>query len=485
MGDAFSSPPQSLDEILDVATEQVWEAIRQLPELRPFVFNNDEGTHISLAADKEDQARFEEHAVVQLQRPIQEAIREMQDIFSFIVRSNHPRFMSAIPSPSSPISWLGEILTSAFNAWPAAWFAGSGVATIETRLISWLAAQVGMPASTGGTFVSGGSMANLSALAIARDQKLAENTRSLGVVYFSDQTHFSVPKVLRLLGFSNSQMRQLPADSNFRLDMVQLEKTIVADRSKGLIPFLIVANAGSTNTGSIDPLSEIADLAKKHDMWMHVDGAYGASVALSKSYKALLAGIERCDSLAWDAHKWLFQTFGCGIVLVRDRSHLAQSFTSTGDYFRDIPSDDTEPNLLNYGIELTRPARHMKLWFTLRVLGVETLGRMIDQGLAVARFAEAELRKLPDWEITSPAILGVVTFRYCLDGPEGKMNDAINDAISAEIIKSNVAYIHTTRIRGKVSLRICVIHPEITNNDMQNIITTLNNLALNIVQKYK
>ncbi|KAL6889986.1 pyridoxal phosphate-dependent transferase [Trichoderma evansii] len=465
MGGAFSNPPQSLDEILNVTTEQAWEAIRQLPELRPFVFNNDEGTRISLSANKEDLARFKKHAVVQFRRPIEEVVQEMRDIFSFIVRPNHPRFMSAIPSPSSPISWLGEVLTSAFNSWPAAW----------SR----------MPASTGGTFVSGGSMANLSALAIARDQKLAENTRSLGVVYFSDQTHFSVPKVLRLLGFSNNQMRQLPADSNFRLDMVQLEKTIAVDKSKGFIPFLIVANAGSTNTGSIDPLNEIADLAKKYNMWMHVDGAYGASVALSKSHKSLLAGIERCDSLAWDAHKWLFQTFGCGIVLVHDKSYLAQSFTSTGDYFRDIPSDDAEPNLFNYGIELTRPARHMKLWFTLRVLGLETLECMIDQGLAVARFAEAELRKLSNWEITSPAILGVVTFKYCPDGLEEKMNDAINDAISAEIIKSNVAYIQTTRIRGRVSLRICVIHPEITNNDMQNIITTLNNLALNIVEKYK
>ncbi|UKZ84151.1 uncharacterized protein TrAFT101_000071 [Trichoderma asperellum] len=156
--------------------------------------------------------------------------------------------------------------------------------------------------------------------------------------------------------------------------MEQLRKTIIADKSKGLIPFLIVANVGSTNTGSIDPINEFADLAKEHNMWMHVDGAYGASVALSKSYRSLLNGIERCDSLAWDAHKWLFQTFGCGIVLVHDKRYLAESFASSGDYFRDIPSDDDEPNMLNYGIELTRPARHMKLWFTLRVLGLETSG---------------------------------------------------------------------------------------------------------------
>lgn len=187
MGHTSPNPPQSLDKILNVTTEQVWEAIRQLLELRPFVFNNDEGARISLAADKRDVARFEEHAVVQFQRPIQEVVQEMRDIFSYIVRPNHSRFMSVIPSPSSPISCLGEILTSAFNSWPAAWFA---VATIETKLIAWLSTQIGMPTSTGGTFVSGGLLANLSALAIARDQKLVENTRSLGVVYLSDHSLF-------------------------------------------------------------------------------------------------------------------------------------------------------------------------------------------------------------------------------------------------------------------------------------------------------
>ncbi|KAH8127473.1 pyridoxal phosphate-dependent transferase [Trichoderma asperelloides] len=195
MGHTSPNPPQSLDKILNVTTEQVWEAIRQLLELRPFVFNNDEGARISLAADKRDVARFEEHAVVQFQRPIQEVVQEMRDIFSYIVRPNHSRFMSVIPSPSSPISCLGEILTSAFNSWPAAWFA---VATIETKLIAWLSTQIGMPTSTGGTFL-----------------------------YTFLTTHFSVPKVLQVLGFSNSQMRQLPADSNFRLGMEQLRKRLL------------------------------------------------------------------------------------------------------------------------------------------------------------------------------------------------------------------------------------------------------------------
>jgi L-2,4-diaminobutyrate decarboxylase len=476
----YTSPDshQPLDETLKAITEQVWEAVSQLPQLRPHVFNNDKSAFISREADKKDMIRFQGYAELGTQRPIEEVVEEARDIFSFIVRPNHPRFLSAIPSPSSHVSWLGEILTSAFNAWPAAWFTGSGISTIETKLIAWLAAQVGMPVSTGGTFVSGGSMANLSALAIARDRTLKDTERSRGVAYFSDQTHFSVPKVLRVLGLLKSQIRQIPADSKFRMDVALLQKTIIADKARGLIPFLIVANAGTTNTGSIDPLNEIADLAKEHKMWMHVDGSYGVSVALSKSYKSLLNGIEHCDSLAWDAHKWLFQTFGCAVVLVRDKIHLAQSFASSGEYFRDIPDDDEQPNMLNYGIELSRPARHMRLWFSMRVLGLDTMGRMIDQGLIIARFAETELRKLPCWEITSPAILGVMTFRYCPEGVAAITVDKVNAAISLDIIKSNIAYIQTTYIGGRVSLRICAIHPQMTKEDMREIIQTLHSVAL-------
>jgi L-2,4-diaminobutyrate decarboxylase len=140
--------------------------------------------------------------------------------------------------------------------------------------------------------------------------------------------------------------------------------------------------------------------------------AYGASVALSKSYRNLISGLERADSFVWDAHKWLFQTYGCAMVFIRDKVHLSQSYNESGDYFRDLITDDETPNLYNYGVELTRPARHMRLWFSLRVLGLDTVGRMIDHGFIIAAIAEAELRKLPNWEITSPVTLSIVTFRY-------------------------------------------------------------------------
>jgi glutamate/tyrosine decarboxylase-like PLP-dependent enzyme len=198
-----------------------------------------------------------------------------------------------------------------------------GVAAIGVELIKWLAAQVGLPTEAGGLFVSGGSMANLTAMVVARDHRLKDHERAKGVAYFSDQSHFAVTRALKIIGLVDSQMRTIPSDSMFRMDMVELEKATTEYKAKGLAPFLVVANCGTTNVGAIDPLNEIANLARDQGMWMHVDGAYGASVALSKSHHSLLHELEHADNIAWDAHKWLLQTFGCAMVLVRDKVHLA------------------------------------------------------------------------------------------------------------------------------------------------------------------
>jgi L-2,4-diaminobutyrate decarboxylase len=470
-------PPFLLDETLNSVTEQVWDAIRQLPLLRDQLYNGDNSTPILLKASKEDVARIREQAIPGLPRPVEEVFKEAQEIFAFRARVNHPRFLSFIPSPALPLSWLGDLMTSAFNAYSGAWDGGSGLVAIEVALVAWLAVQVGLPHSAGGLFVSGGSMANLTGMAVARDRRLREDERTRGVAYLSDQTHFCVPKVLRILGFFDNQMRTIPSDAMFRMDMVELEKAIIADKERGYVPFLIVANCGTTNTGAIDPLNEIADLAQKHGMWMHVDGAYGASVALSKSRRSLVGGLGRADSLAWDAHKWLFQTFGCAIVLVRDKVQLGQSFTTSSEFMRDIMMGDDTLNLFNYGVELTRPARHMRLWFSMQVLGLETFGQMIDYGFVLAEAAEDELRKSSHWEITSPATLGIVAFRYCPEDMTRDEHDRVNTAISSEAMAKNIAVIYTTQLHGRVNLRICCINPETRRSDIEELIRQLHNIA--------
>lgn len=416
---------------------------------------------------------------------IEHVLEEAFTAFDHRMRVNHPRFMGFIPSPTSPVAWLGDIVASAFNALGASKLQASGPVVIEKTLIEWLGKQVGFPEGSGGICVSGGSMANLMGIVLARDRFVPQGQSHKGVVYLSDQTHYSVAKALRLLGFNKEQIRRLPADDSFRLDAALLEETIRDDKEAGLVPFLVVGTCGTTNTGAIDPLQKISQICKTHNLWLHVDGAYGASATLSATRHFTVEGLKYADSMSWDAHKWLFQTYSCGLLLVKDKTNLVRSFANEGDYLRDGAAieDEDIPNFWNYSMELTRPAsRAMKLWFTLRVIGVERLGKMIDHGFDLAERAEEELRKLDDWEIVSSASLGVITFRYAPDGVSEDELEVINTGISKSLISSNLAGVLTTKVRGKVALRICALSPQLGLDDMSEIIREADLLARRGIQ---
>ncbi|KAI6778758.1 uncharacterized protein J7T54_005861 [Emericellopsis cladophorae] len=417
---------------------------------------------------------------------VEKVLEEAFTAFDFRLRVNHPRFMGLIPSPTSPIAWLGDVVASAFNALGASKLQASGPVVIEKTLIGWLASRIGLPATAGGVCVSGGSMANLMGIVLARDQCVPHGEEQRAVAYLSDQTHYSVAKALRLLGFKSNRVRKLPSDVSFRMDVDELQQAIKYDRASGLVPFLVVGSCGTTNTGAVDPLKQIADVCKMEGMWLHVDGAYGASASLSATRRDVVNELQYADSLSWDAHKWLFQTYSCGLFIVKDKANMVKSFANEGDYLRDGTAfeDDDIPNFWNCTMELTRPAsRAMKLWFTLRVVGTQRIGEMIDHGFKLAESAESELRGLQDWEILSPANLGVVTFRYAgrttaaVDDQREQVHDAINSRISKELISSNVAGILTTKVKGKVALRICALSPDLALEDMAHIIREADRLG--------
>lgn len=414
------------------------------------------------------------------QHSIDEVINDAFKIFDYRNRSNHPRFMAFVPGPVSPIAWLGDCITTAFNSFAGSKLQGSGAAVVEQTMTRWLASRAGMPETAGGVFVSGGSMANLTALALARDRVLPSGKENIGVAYLSDQTHYSVAKALRILGFKKHQIRIIQSNDNFQMDTSALESTIQSDRASGVIPFVVVGTSGTTNTGSVDPLVDISTICKNEGLHFHIDGAFGASACLSATHSDSVSGLGLADSISWDAHKWLFQSYGCGIVLVRDRRHLVENFTNDGDYLRDAVDDEDIPNFWNYGIELTRPARAMRLWFTMRVLGVDTMGQMIDQGFFLAQRAQEELQRLENWEVTSRASLAMVTFRYAPPGKTEEALDALNAAISRRLVSENVAGILTTKLRNSVVLRICCISPLLSTDEMATIIATTDRIAREI-----
>jgi L-2,4-diaminobutyrate decarboxylase len=415
--------------------------------------------------------------------PLESVLCNANEIFDYRVRMDHPRFFGFIPSPASDLSWLGDMLNTAYNTHAGSWYQSSGPSTIEKSLITWLAQDVvGFPDSAGGCFVSGGSMANLTALMVARDQKLAFDERTKAVIYISEQTHSSVAKGLRILGFHDTQIRKISCDQRFRLRVDVLQDTIEADRKTGKKPFLVIANCGTTNTGTIDPLEELAEIARREDLWFHADGAYGATAALAKGRKSILQGLELCDSLSWDAHKWLFQTYGCGMVLLRDRKLLVQSFGTSAEYIQDAAEGaEMYPNFWNYSAELTRPARAMKLWFSLQMLGLDAIGAAIERGFSLAEVAGSALKQLQDWQILSPAQMGIICFRYAPPhhSPEGL--DDLNRMVSKKAIEENLAAPLTTKLCGTVCLRICSIHPDLKNDEMMDIIHGLDRIARDLI----
>ncbi|KAJ5972312.1 L-2-4-diaminobutyrate decarboxylase [Penicillium vulpinum] len=408
---------------------------------------------------------------------ITSVIREALSIFDNRMRLDHPKCFAYIPSCPSPLAYFGDFLTSIFNVNASMWTISSGPSAIEASLILWLASQVGLPSSAGGCFVSGGSMANMTGIIAARDQMLLPEQRANAIIYVSDQTHISVAKGLHMIGFCDYQIRVIPTDSKFCLDCKALQQTIDGDRRIGRLPFLIIASCGSTNTGSIDPLHAIADITRNERMWLHVDGAYGASIALSSTKRHLVDGLGRADSISWDGHKWLFQTYGCGIVLVRDKKSLEDSFKIDAEYIRTSLAPDGSTNFYNVSPELSRPARAISLWFTLRVLGHNRIGEMIDQGFTLASTAEHELRLLPNWEIVSPAISSIVVFRFSPPGLDIVTADSLNSKISARLLDENSAAIMTTKIRGRIVLRLCAINPAVHPDTISLIVYRMNSIA--------
>ncbi|MBN2910192.1 aminotransferase class V-fold PLP-dependent enzyme [Polycladomyces sp. WAk] len=400
-------------------------------------------------------------------------------VFSQIMHLDHPRFFAFVPGPSNYIGTLATFLASGLNVFAGTWLEASGPAQVERVTVDWIARLFGLPKTAGGLFVSGGSMANLTALAVARQVKLGGPSER-ATVYFSDQTHSSVERALKILGFRQEQIRRIPSDEAFRLSAPELEVQIQKDRSQGKQPFCVIANAGTTNTGAVDPLETLVKICNREGLWLHADGAYGAPAILSDQGRKLLKGIESVDSLTIDPHKWLFQPYDTGCILVRDSQHLKMTFHILPEYLRDVEGKETEVNFCDYGIELTRSFRALRLWMSFKMFGIESFRRAVSHGLEMAETAEKTLRRSLYWDVVSPAQLGVVTFRFAPDSMHEEMIDKVQQQIVNRMIREGYAMVSTTELKGRTVLRLCTINPRTTKEDIQNTIQKMEGIGREI-----
>jgi glutamate/tyrosine decarboxylase-like PLP-dependent enzyme len=393
-----------------------------------------------------------------------------RDVWPNMLNIVHPRFFAFVPGPSNFVSVAADLLASGYNVFNGSWLGGSGPAALELTVIDWLRTLCGFPAAGGGLFVSGGSVANLTALLAARRSILDDQT-SNAVAYYSDQTHSSMGRALRAIGIPDERIRCIPSDENCRLPLAALADQVARDRTAGLRPFCVVANAGTTSTGAVDPLRAIADYCQAQGLWAHIDGAYGAAAVISERGRRALDGLDRADSISLDPHKWLFQSVECGCVLVRDTALLKTAFSTTAAYLAELHRDPSEVNPCDYGLQLTRSFRALKLWMSIHYFGLAAFRAAIDRGFALAEFAERTIRSLPKWEVVTPAEMGIVTFRRA-GAPEAYYH-ALHNAMLAD----GFAFLSSTILNGATALRMCTINPRTTNQDVVDTLAWLEKIG--------
>ncbi len=396
-----------------------------------------------------------------------------------ISHGDHPRFFAFIPGPSNFVGAMADALAAGFNVCASNWLEASGPAEIERICIKWLSDLCALPATAGGTFVSGGSMANLTAIAVARHVKLGRADPG-AQVYYADQAHMSIARGLRVLGFGSEQMSRIRTDERFRLDTELLRTRIEQDKQAGQHPFCVIATAGTTNTGAVDDLISIAEICREHNMWLHVDGAFGAGAILSEKGQQQLRGIERADSITIDPHKWLFQPIETGCLLMREQKHLRQTFDESPEYLSDVDAEDEEINFYQHTIQLTRQTRALKLWMSLNVFGAAAFREAIDSGFANAEYIEKKVSAMKDWEIVTSASLGIVTFRHAPPDFSSAELNALNQLISDRLSETNLAFVATTTLRDIKTLRMCPINPRTTASDIDETLKQLERIAADI-----
>tara|TARA_R100000353_G_scaffold26399_1_gene22387 strand:- start:19788 stop:21227 length:1440 start_codon:yes stop_codon:yes gene_type:complete len=392
---------------------------------------------------------------------------------------SHPKSYSFVPGPSNYISAMADSLASGFNIFSGGWQASPAAAEMEIVTMNWLLKMFGFPQKKGGgIFTSGGSMANLTALATARKVKCGDDF-SKAVIYLSDQAHSSNIKAIRVLGFRKEQIRVIPTDGEFKFSINKLKNAIAKDRLEGLQPFCLIATAGTTNTGTVDPLSDLAKICKNEEIWFHIDGAYGGFAILSEDGKKIMKGIGKADSLTVDPHKWFFQPYEIGCLLIKNHKWLKGTFTEKPEYLRDIEGNTSEINFYDHGIELTRRFRALKFYMSVKTFGMTEFKKAISYNIKLAEAAENFLRTSANWEIISPATLAVINFRYNPIGNKlsEKKLDALNQKISQSVVNSKKALLVTTVLNKQVVLRMCLINPRTTLNDVKETIALCESFA--------
>ena len=384
-------------------------------------------------------------------------------------RAGNGRFFGYVMGSGEPVAALGDLFASVINQNGTAWRSGPATSTIERSVVSWIASAIGCE-GFGGTLTSGGSLANLMGLAMARESRVPANETGAqpGIVYASTEVHMSIPKAMAMLGLGRANLRLIPVEDDFTMSATALREAIANDVAAGLDPVAVVANGGTIVTGAVDPLAEIVAVARDYDMWVHVDGAYGVPAAMA--VPELFAGLGEVDSVSLDAHKWLYQPLDCSILLYADRAAARRAFSFTDDYAASLTSDPIEGDVFfEETIELSRRVRALKLWLSLRYHGLAAYRSSIAGNIRQAQLLASLVDSAPSLERMASVPLSAVNFRWT--GASPNLLNARNAAILEEVNRRGRVYLSNATIRGSFVLRACITNHRTTDDDVAEVIS--------------
>ncbi len=422
-----------------------------------------------------------------------------RDVVAGARDNGHPRMFGYVQSSQAFVGVLADFLTSALNQNVTSWRSAPAGTALERQAINWIKTIVGFGDEGEGLFVSGGSVANFvgvgAALASVAPKVAHEGVRSLTaepVIYASDVVHMSIVKAAGMMGLGHTSVRRIPVDSAFRMKTDVLERALDEDRRSGRLRVCVVVNAGDVNTGAVDPIEEIAVICRRHGVWLHADGAYGGFAVLSESGRHVLAGLERVDSVSLDPHKWLFAPLDVGCVLVRDRAALTHAFAYSADYVDVVATPDmSDYAFWNYGPELTRRFRALKVWMLLKCHGTRAIGEAIERNITLARQLGQMIDEAGDFERLAPVPLSIVTFRYltpsqreALSGANGDAHrpvtaevNALNRKLMLSVQTGGTAYVSNAMIGDAFALRACIVNFRTTEDDLAQLLEEIRSAA--------
>jgi len=408
--------------------------------------------------------------------------------------NGHPRWLAYIMGAPTPVSVLGDLIAASLNQNSGLWRVTPSSTAIEVQTLGWIAEMLGFPKESEGLFVSGGQMANIVAHSVVRDAKTPWDVRSLGVrgpdrdapqlrIYASSELHYCHEQAAELLGMGRQAVRKVPVDERYRMRLDSLAQMIAEDRSRGDLPIAIVGTTGTVGTGAIDPIPELLRMARDEDLWLHIDGAYGAFATLAKNCPAGLRALADADSVACDPHKWLFAAIDAGVLLVREPGRLERSFAYHASYL-ETADRGVRVDFLERGPENSRPQRALKVWLSIQAFGRDGYAAMIDYTIRLAAYLEELVRETPELVLAAPRELSIVCWRVEPEGIDGQALEELQIAVIEQIERRGIAMISNARLRdGRTAIRACITNFRTRARDVETIVEASAEIGAELARK--